>query len=90
MKSFMQPINTYERMYEQSIGNIQGYKKRLCELLTWDKPMVEKSKDCTGLWITWGRKIAALEGLIIEEYPRMKITFDNKIILGKSYKELDC
>ena len=39
----MQPINTYERMYEQTIGNITGYKKRLRDLLTWDKPIVQKS-----------------------------------------------
>ena len=84
----MQPINTYERMYEQTIGNITGYKKRLRDLLTWDKPIVQKSKDIDGLWISWGRKIVALEGLIISEYPKMKITFDNKIILGKSYKQL--
>jgi hypothetical protein len=55
---------TWINAYEQSIGNITGYKKRLRELLTWDKPICDKSNDKSGHWSEWAKKCIALECLI--------------------------
>jgi hypothetical protein len=73
---------TWINAYELSIGNIAGYKKRLRELLTWDKPICDKSNDTSGHWSEWAKKCSALECLIKESHPNMKITLDNKIILN--------
>jgi hypothetical protein len=54
----------WEKAFEVSIGNCKGYKKRLNELLTWDKPLVSKSKDTNGKWREWANKCSALQILI--------------------------
>jgi hypothetical protein len=74
--------NIWEKAYEVSIGNIQGYKKRLRELLEWDKPIILKVDDKDGKWIEWSKKCTALETLIREKHPNMKITLDNKVVCG--------
>ena len=73
---------TWINAYEQSIGNITGYKKRLRELLIWDKPICDKSNDKSGHWSEWAKKCSALEFLIKEAHPNMKITLGKKIILN--------
>ena len=72
----------WETAYKQSIGNVKGYSKRLRELLTWDKPTVSKKNDTGGKWAEWAKKCIALENLILEMYPKMKITIDNRILLN--------
>lgn len=72
----------WEKAFEVSIGNSNGYTKRLHELLTWDKPLVSEQNDNNGKWIEWTNKCSALENLIKNKYPKMKITPDNKILLN--------
>ena len=73
----------WEQSFELTIGTTKGYAKRLRELLTLDKPIVSKANDRDGKWAEWANKVVALETLIREEYPKMKITLDNKVILNK-------
>ena len=72
----------WEKAFEVSIGNTKGYAKRLRELLTWDKPLTDKANDFGGKWTEWANKCSALETLIREKHPQMKISLDNKIILN--------
>lgn len=72
----------WEKAFEVSIGNSKGYAKRLRELLTWDKPIVSKENDTNGKWCEWANKVSALETLLKEKHPKMKITLDNKIVLN--------
>lgn len=57
-------IDTWERAYSRTIGNVKGYRKRLKELNTWDKPFVKKEDDKNGMWYEWACKILALENLL--------------------------
>ena len=76
-----QMIRTWENAYLVSLGNINSYKRRLRELLTWSKPLCKKTNDKYGHWSEWVCKIQALKGLIEEQYPNTVFTLDNKTIL---------
>lgn len=59
-------ISIWTQAYRTSIGNLNGYKQRLKELRSWDKPLIKKEDDKQGLWAGWARKCLALEDLIEE------------------------
>jgi hypothetical protein len=82
LKNNIMATEIWEKAFEVSIGNTKEYAKRLRELLTWDKPITDKSNDVSGKWNEWAIKCLALENLIREKHPHMKITLDNKIILS--------
>ena len=60
----MTATQTWGAAFAQTIGSIKGYKKRLKELQTWDKPFVAKENDKSGKWAEWANKCIALENLI--------------------------
>lgn len=77
-------VKTWENVYIRLFGGQSMlYRSRLSDLLKWDKPSAQKNNDPSGQWIEWSAKISALKNLLSEEYPKIKITVDNKIILGK-------
>ena len=76
-------FNTWSNCFELTLGNVEMYKTRLRELLTWNKPTVSKKDDKHGKWTEWAAKVSALKGLIEEQYPNTVYTLDNKVILRK-------
>jgi hypothetical protein len=59
-------VKVWKESFQTIIKSKEGFKKRLNELKTWDKPLNPKDKDPNFKWAEWARKVQALEELISE------------------------
>jgi FtsZ-binding cell division protein ZapB len=66
LQKFNASVATWTNVYQQTLRSLAGYKRRLRELRTWDKPLVDRNNDPSGQWDEWAAKIEALLGLINE------------------------